>query len=380
MEKNDKRTIYNMVYRDGRQGAYYIKRFNIASIIRDREYDLTQGTKDSRVVYFTVNPNGEAEVIKVALDPACKRKKLIYEKDFSEIGIKSRTSKGNLLSKFAIQKISLKSHGHSTLGGRKVWFDPDVKRLNYDEHGQYLGEFNDDDRILVVLTTGEYYLTNFDVNNHYEDNIMRIEKFQPDKVWTAVVYNADQQGYPYLKRFLLEGSKRKQSYLGENPNNQLVLTTDEPYPRIRVTLGGPDEHRPPLEIECEEFVAVKGFKANGKRITNWNVASIEELEALRKPEPEPEEDPAEDNGEETVGETVEETVGKAEETASTASVPTPDEAPSDNVPTATESPQPTAEEPQPGPAKPTVRKKRKKDVPIHDEPNVQLNLFGDDDI
>ena len=380
-KKNDKRTIYNMVYRDGRQGAYYIKRFNIASIIRDREYDLTQGTKDSRVVYFTVNPNGEAEVIKVALDPACKRKKLIYEKDFSEIGIKSRTSKGNLLSKFAIQKISLKSHGHSTLGGRKVWFDPDVKRLNYDEHGQFLGEFNDDDRILVVLTTGEYYLTNFDVNNHYEDNILRIEKFQPDKVWTAVVFNADQQGYPYLKRFLLEGSKRKQSYLGENPDNRLVLTTDEPYPRIRVTLGGPDEHRPPLEIECEEFVAVKGFKANGKRITNWNVASIEELESLRKPEPDPEEDPAEDNGEETVGGTVEDPTGETVDgTASTAPVPPTDEAPTDNIPTATESPQPTAEEPQPGPAKPTVRKKRKKDVPIHDEPNVQLNLFGDDDI
>ena len=352
-KKNDKRTIYNMVYRDGKQGEYFIKRFNISSIIRDREYDLTQGTKDSRVVYFTANPNGEAEVIKIILDPACKRKKLIYEKDFSEIVIKSRTSKGNRLSKYTIQKISLKSHGRSTLGGRKVWFDPDVKRLNYDEHGLYLGEFNDDDRILVILNNGEFYLSNFDVSNHYEDNIFRIEKFLPEKVWTAVLYNADQQGHPYLKRFLLEASKRKQSYLGENLENRLVLITDEPYPRIRVTMGSPDEHRPPLEIECEEFVGVKGFKANGKRLTNWNVASIEELEPTRKPEPEPEPEP-EDEPDEPESDTPQETPSDVENA----------EAP----PT----PQPV-EEP-----KPAERKPRKKDIPVHDEPNVQLSLFEDE--
>ena len=285
-KKNDKRTIYNVVYRDGRKGFHFIKRFNVTSMTRDREYDLTQGTEGSRVVYFTANPNGEAEVIKVTMEPRERLKKLFIDKDFSEIKIKGRTCKGNLLTKLNVHRISLKSHGHSTLGGRKVWFDPDINRLNYDEHGTYLGEFNDDDQILVVLNSGEYYLSNFDLNNHYEDNIFRIEKFQPEKVWTAVLYDADQQGYPYLKRFLMEASKRKQSFLGENVNSKLVLLTDVAYPLIKVTFGGNDEFRDPMEIDAEQFIAVKGFKAKGKRICTWNIQQIEELEPQRFPEPE----------------------------------------------------------------------------------------------
>ena len=285
-KKNDKRTIYNVVYRDGRKGFHFIKRFNVTSMTRDREYDLTQGTEGSRVVYFTANPNGEAEVIKVTMEPRERLKKLFIDKDFSEIKIKGRTCKGNLLTKLNVHRISLKSHGHSTLGGRKVWFDPDINRLNYDEHGTYLGEFNDDDQILVVLNSGEYYLSNFDLNNHYEDNIFRIEKFQPEKVWTAVLYDADQQGYPYLKRFLMEASKRKQSFLGENVNSKLVLLTDVAYPLIKVTFGGNDEFRDPMEIDAEQFIAVKGFKAKGKRICTWNIQQIEELEPRRFPEPE----------------------------------------------------------------------------------------------
>ena len=281
-KKNDKRTIYNVVYRDGKQGRYYMKRFNVTSITRDREYDLTQGTPGSRVVYFTANPNGEAEVIKVTLDPAPRLKNIFKEKDFSEVAIKGRSAKGIVMTRFNVHRISLKSHGHSTLGGRKVWFDPDVKRLNYDDHGRLLGEFNEGDSILVILEDGDFYLSNFDANNHYEDNIKVIEKYDEHKVWTAVLYDADQQGYPYLKRFMMEGSKRKQNYIGENKDNRLVLLTDEPYPRFRLTFGGNDAYRDPLEVDAEEFVAVKGFKAKGKRLTTWTVDTIEQLEPLKR--------------------------------------------------------------------------------------------------
>ena len=281
-KKNDKRTIYNVVYRDGKLGKYYMKRFNVTSITRDREYDLTMGAPGSRVVYFTANPNGEAEIIKVTLDPAPRLKNIFKEKDFSEVAIKGRSARGVVMTRFNVHRISLKSHGHSTLGGRKVWFDPDVKRLNYDDHGRLLGEFNEGDSILVVLDNGDFYLSNFDVNNHYEDNIKIIEKYDERKVWTAVLFDADQQGYPYLKRFLMEGSKRKQNYVGDNPASRLVCLTDEPYPRFRITFGGNDAYRDPMEVDAEEFIAVKGFKAKGKRLTTWTVDSIEQIESLKR--------------------------------------------------------------------------------------------------
>lgn len=286
-KKNDKRTIYNVVYQDGKKGAYFIKRFNVTSITRDRDYDLTQGKPGSRVMYFTANPNGEAETIKVTLDPDPKKKKqnIFLEKDFSEILIKGRGAKGNILTKKAIHRIGLKSHGHSTLGGRKVWFDPDVNRINYEEHGRLLGEFNDDESILVVLTNGDFYITNFDPNNHYEDNIQVLEKWDEHKVWSAVLFDADNQNYPYLKRFTMEATKKKQNYIGENPDSRLVLLTDAAYPRLLVTFGGNDATRPAQEIDAEEFIAVKGFKAKGKRITTWEVDKIEELEPTRFPEP-----------------------------------------------------------------------------------------------
>ena len=284
-KKNDQRTIYNAVYRDGRKGFYYIKRFNVPAITRDREYDLTLGTEGSRVVYFTANPNGEAEIIKVTLEPAPKLKRVFFDKDFSEVLIKGRAAKGNLLTKFQVHRIGLKSHGHSTLGGRKVWYDPDVNRLNYDEHGRLLGEFNDGDSILVILQNGDYYLAHFDPNVHFEDNIQRIEKYDADKVWSCVLYDADNQGYPYLKRFLLEASKRKQNYLGENINSQQLLLTDTVYPRLLVTYGGGDAFRGSEEVDVEQFIAVKGFKAKGKRLTTYEIATIEELEPTRFPEP-----------------------------------------------------------------------------------------------
>lgn len=287
-KKNDKRTIYNTVYRDGADGIYYIKRFNVTSITRDKDYDLTQGSPGSKVIYFTANPNGEAEVIKVTLDPSpCKKRKNIFlERNFSDIMIKGKTAKGNILTKENIHRISLKSHGHSTLGGRKVWFDPDVNRINYEEQGELLGEFNDNDSILVVLDDGNFYITNFDSSNHYEENILRLEKFDADKPWTAVVYDADNQGYPYLKRFQMEATKRHQNFIGENPSSKLVLLTDQTYPRIEVTYGGADAGRGKEEIDAEDFVGVKGFKAKGKRISTFKIAKITELEPLRFPEPE----------------------------------------------------------------------------------------------
>ena len=285
-KKNDKRTIYNVVYRDGRQGFYYYKRFNVTSMTRYKKYDLTQGTPGSKVVYFTANPNGEAEVIKITLDPNPKKKKqnIFLERDFSNVLIKGRTSKGNLLTKEPVHRIGLKSHGHSTLGGRKVWFDSDVNRINYEEHGRYLGEFNDEDAILVVLDNGEFYITNFDANNHYEDNIQVIEKWNAEKVWTAVLFDADNQGYAYVKRFLMEATKRHQNYLGENAENKLVLLSDVFYPRLKVTFAGHDSFRDTIEIDVDEFIGVKGFKAKGKRISTYQIGTIEELEPTRFPE------------------------------------------------------------------------------------------------
>ena len=309
-KKNDSRIIYNAVYRDGKGGNYYVKRFNVTSMTRDREYDLTKGTPGSRVLYFTANPNGEAEVIKVVMKPNPKLKKVFFDYDFSLLAIKGRASMGNLLSKNEIARITLKSHGGSTLGGRKVWWDPDVNRINYDEQGEYLGEFQSDDQILVLLPNGDFYVTNFDTNNHYENNILRIEKYDSAKVWTAVLFDKDQSGYAYVKRFPLEATSRKQNFLGENPDNELLLLTDTVYPRIKVTMGGADDFREPIELDAEEFIGVKSFKAKGKRITTLNVAGVEELEPLRFPE-----EPAADekNGIEDEEENLDPDAGKSQQ-------------------------------------------------------------------
>ena len=298
-KKNDKRTIYNCVYRNGKQGEYFIKRFNVTAMTRDKMYDITQGTPGSRIIYFTANPNGEAEVIKVTMEPDLtkKRQSIFLEKDFSDILIKGRAAKGNLLTKRTIRRIGLKSHGHSTLGGRKVWFDPDVNRINYDENGRLLGEFFDDDSILVVLDNGEFYITNFDVNNHYEDNILRLEKWDEHKIWTTILYDADNDGYPYIKRFTMDATKRHQNFLGENPNSKLVMLTDTVYPRIKVTYGGVDAVRPAEEIDAEQFIGQKSFKAKGKRLTTWKIDTIEELEPTRFPEPEPAEGEGDEDAE-----------------------------------------------------------------------------------
>ena len=295
--KNDERTIYNVVYRDGKNGASFIKRFNVTAVTRDREYDLTTGAPGSRVLYFTANPNGEAEVVKVILKPNPKLKRVFFDKDFCEINIKGRGSKGNLLTKLEVNKVTLKSHGSSTLGGRKVWYDSDIKRLNYDGQGKYLGEFDGNDQVLVMLTDGRYYLSNFDINNHYEDNIFRIEKYDAGKVWTCVYYNNAQSDFLYIKRFQLEASVRMQSFMGEEPAENIVLVTDTAFPRILVTMGGVDDFRDPIELDAEQFISVKGYKAIGKRVTTLHVGKVEELEPTRFPEVKEENDDEDGNEE-----------------------------------------------------------------------------------
>jgi topoisomerase-4 subunit A len=287
-KRNDNRTIYNVIYRDGKAGGCnLIKRFAVTGVTRDKEYTVSKGTPGSCILYFSANPNGEAETVKVILKPKLRIKALVSEKDFSEIMIKGRSSIGNILTKAEISKISLKQKGTSTLGGRTVWFDHDVQRLNYDGRGEDLGEFQSDDLILVILQNGEFYTTNFDLSNHYEDNILVIEKFDIHKIWTAILFDADQQ-YPYLKRFSLEAGNKKQSLLGDNPKSSLYLLTDETYPRIEVIFGGNDNFREPLTVDADQFIAVKSFRAKGKRLTTYEIVTVNELEPVRFPEAAPE--------------------------------------------------------------------------------------------
>ena len=287
--KNDHRTIYNTIYRDGKGGIYYMKRFAVTGITRDKEYDLTQGKPGSRVMYFTANPNGEAEIIRVALKPALHLKKLEVIKDLSELAIKSRTARGNVLTKYDVKSITLKQKGHSTLGGRKVWFDPDVLRLNYDGQGMYLGEFVEDDRILVITTTGDYYTTSFDLTAHFDQNIWRIEKFDRDKVWSLAMWNAD-LGYYYGKRFQLDAQAKSQNMLGENTDSKMTILTDREEATFQLTFV--DETKATMEVLMSDFIEVKSPKAKGKRFATWEVAKIEDI--TPEPEPEPEEEETEE--------------------------------------------------------------------------------------
>lgn len=272
--KNDTRTIYNVVYRDGKKGIYYMKRFNVTGISRDKEYDLTMGKPGSKVVYFTANPNGEAEVIRIQLKPALHLKKIDVTKDLSELAVKSRSARGNVLTKYEIKSISLKQKGHSTLGGRKVWFDPDVLRLNYDEQGNYLGEFKEEDRILVIKNDGNYYLTTFDLTAHFDTNIFRIEKYNKDKVWSLAMWNAEQKYY-YAKRFYLDAQAKTQNLLGTDSNNKIIILTDRENPIFEAKTT--DNNKPSIEIIMSDFIDIKSAKAKGKRITTLEVTEISDI-------------------------------------------------------------------------------------------------------
>lgn len=293
--RGDERTIYNAVYRDGKEGTAFIKRFAVTTAIRDREYDLTRGKPESKVLYFTANPNGEAEVIKTVLRPSAKKRRrksgLIFETDFADLLIKGRQARGNILTKEPVFRISLKEEGKSTLGGRDVWFDRDVFRLNYDDRGDYLGEFMGDDKILVVLEDGTVYLTDFSDSNHFERNLLVIEQYDPEKVWTLVYHNS-KEGFTYMKRFLLEEDKlRKKDTILTNPDDTLLLLSDEPYARVEVVY----EDGTTEEVEAEDFIAIKGVRAKGKRISTGTTTEVHELEPLKQPEDEADDDSDEED-------------------------------------------------------------------------------------
>ena len=288
-KKADERTIYNVVYRDGKGGIYYWKRFFVTGISRDKEYDLTAGKAGSRVVYFSANKNGEAEKVRVLLKPAPHVKKPDFTMDFSELAIKSRSARGNVFSKYDIKSVTLRSKGGSTLGGRQVWFDPDILRINYDGQGMYLGEFQSEDQVLVVMKNGDFFLTSFDLTAHFEDNIRIIEKYDPEKVWSLLLWDADQK-YFYGKRFQMNASIKVQNMLGDNPNSRIELLSDRSEACFRVVFT--DEAREPLTLLMEEFIAVKGVTARGKRVTTFDVKQLEDI----TPEPEvPEEEPIDEN-------------------------------------------------------------------------------------
>ena len=281
-QRNDERTIYNVIYRDGKGGSVYAKRFNVLSVIRDRVYDLTRGKEGSRVLYFSANGNGEAEKVAVKLKIRNARQRLFqFEKDFSDIPIKSRSSVGLLVTKAEVHSVSLLSKGFSTLGGRDVWFDLDVLRLNYNEQGQYLGSFHARDRILVILKSGECYTSDFSDSIHIEENLLRIEKNEPRKIWTAVYYDADQK-YHYIKRFSIEEDQKRENILGENPKNELLLLTDTYYPRLLIGRQEKGGELRTTEIDVEEFALVKSIRARGKRIAPYLIDQVEELPPLKE--------------------------------------------------------------------------------------------------
>ena len=281
--KNDKRTVYNVAYRDGKSGFNYLKRFAITGVSRDKDYDITQGTPGSKILYFSANSNAEAETIHVVLKPRLRLKVSAFDRDFGEIAIKGRQSMGNILTKNEVMRITLKQRGSSTLGGRSVWFDRDVLRLNYDGRGEPLGDFQSEDKILVVSSKGEYYLSGFEDTNHFDEDVKIVEKFDPEKIWTVALFDAN-EGFKYLKRFRFEVTNKRQNFIGENPKSVMLLITDTYYPRLKLTFGGRDAHREPLEIDADEFIGVKGMKAKGKRLHTWEIQSVEELEPLRFPE------------------------------------------------------------------------------------------------
>ncbi|MCL1821510.1 MAG: DNA gyrase/topoisomerase IV subunit A [Prolixibacteraceae bacterium] len=282
--KDDNRTIYNLVYRDGQTGFSYMKRFAVTGVTRDKEYNMTMASKGTRILYFSHNPNGEAEVIRIILKPRARLKKTVFEVNMGELGIKGRQSMGNILTKYEVHKISLFEKGISTLGGLKIWFDQDVRRLNSDKRGAFLGEFSGEDKILVIHKLGEYQLYNYDVSQHFDDNILVIEKFDPTKILSVIYYDDEQELY-YVKRFEVEETVNKRiGFVGDNPRNKLVSITWVRYPRFEIEFGGKNSDRQNEIIEVAEFIGIKSWKARGKRLTNFSVENIRELEPTVKDE------------------------------------------------------------------------------------------------
>lgn len=290
-KKNDQRTIYNVVYRDGRNGSIMMKRCAITGITRDKEYDIGKGTEGSQVLYMSANPNGEAEILKVFLKPKPRLRNLIIELDFSQLAIKGRSSMGNIFTRYAIHKIQIKEKGVSTLGGHQIWLDEDVLRLNSDSRGKYLGEFHDGDKILVVNNDGTYCTTGFDFSVRFENNPIIIEKFDAEKVFSAVYYDGEQDFY-YLKRFQFELSDKPQSFIADEEGSKFVAINDDDFPCLEIVFKGKHAKKDPEQVDVYEFIGVKGYKAKGKRLTTNEVKSVTFIEPLQKelPPSEDEED------------------------------------------------------------------------------------------
>ena len=287
-KRNDERTIYNVLYRDGRGGAIMMKRCAIKSITRDKEYDLTKGTPKSEILYMSVNPNGEAEVLKIYFRPRPRLKKVISELDFSAVAIKGRQSQGNLFSRYSIHKIVVKEKGTSTLGGQNIWYDEDVRRLNTDGRGELIGEFKGDDKLVVWTSKNMYYITGFGVDQHFPDETIRVERYVPGTVY-SVCYFDKEQNYFYMKRFQLEASEKMQSFLDEENNMEFVAMTSVEGATLKVEYTGAHATRPADEVDVDSFIGVKSHRAKGKRITTYQVASLTFIEPEPQPEPEPEE-------------------------------------------------------------------------------------------
>lgn len=278
-KKDDDRTIYNMVYQDGPAGNVMVKRFNVTSIVRDREYDLTKGTAKSKVLHLTVNPNGEAEIITVIHRAKAKIKRIKFDFDFSEQAIKGRGANGNILTKHSVNRIELKEKGVSTLDARKVWFDTAVRRLNYDERGTYLGAFNGEDKILTVMKSGHYKLTGIDLSTKFDDDMIRIEKWNPEKPISAVYFDPEKEEH-FVKRFLGEDSDKPVLFISETPGSVLDLISLNWRPQALIKFDKRSNDREDEIIDLEEFISVKGLKAQGNKLTKYKVKSIEEIDPL----------------------------------------------------------------------------------------------------
>lgn len=285
-KKKDTRTIYNVAYRDGRGGNVYVKRFAVDGVTRDKDYNLTQGKDGSGVIWFTANANGEAEVVKIYLKPRPKLKKMILDYSFANLPIKGRGSRGNLLTRYPIQKIALKEHGVATFGGQKIWFDVDIQRLSADPRGELLGEFTAGERILAVTCDGKFYTTNFDLSNRYQEELAVIEKYSPEHIFTAIYFEGGQTQAFYLKRFRFEPSDNQPiSFIGESEGSYLVAVSKDKWPQVQITFGGKHQSRPVELIDAEEFIADKSFRAKGKRLTTFTVEKVEFAEPLQKEDP-----------------------------------------------------------------------------------------------
>ena len=282
--RGDERTIYNVIYRDGKSPVYYAKRFPITSITRDKEYDITGGTDGSTILWFTANHNGEAETVKVFLRAKPKLKKTQFEYDFSTLAIKGKGTRGNLVTRNTIQKIVMRSRGVSTIGGKDIWYDPDIQRLNEDGRGIHLGQFSGEDKVLAVFKDGTYYTTSYDLVNKYQGEVLRIEKFDPSRTYTALYWDAGVKAF-YVKRFsFVESDNTPVLFIAEGRNSRLVDLSADTYPRFEVIFGGKFAHREPEVIEAEPFIAKKGLAAKGKKCHAYDLKNVHFVEPLEEPD------------------------------------------------------------------------------------------------